>query len=51
MPVTLYAKALDYGSPHPILNDERAHQIVEDPCELEITGRPLCRPVRHGGVR
>jgi len=27
--VTLYAKALDYCSPHPILNDERAAQIVE----------------------
>jgi O-methyltransferase involved in polyketide biosynthesis len=27
--VTLYAKALDYRSPHPILNDEHAHQIVE----------------------
>jgi O-methyltransferase involved in polyketide biosynthesis len=27
--VTLYAKALDYRSPHPILNDERADQIVE----------------------
>jgi O-methyltransferase involved in polyketide biosynthesis len=29
MLVTLYAKALDYRSPHPILNDERAAQIVE----------------------
>jgi O-methyltransferase involved in polyketide biosynthesis len=27
--ITLYAKALDYRSPNPILNDERAHQIVE----------------------
>lgn len=27
--ITLYAKALDYDSPHPILNDERAAQIVE----------------------
>jgi O-methyltransferase involved in polyketide biosynthesis len=26
--VTLYAKALDYRSPHPILNDERAARIV-----------------------
>jgi O-methyltransferase involved in polyketide biosynthesis len=29
MLVTLYAKALDYRSPHPILNDERADQIVD----------------------
>jgi O-methyltransferase involved in polyketide biosynthesis len=28
MLITLYAKALDYRSPHPILNDERADQIV-----------------------
>jgi O-methyltransferase involved in polyketide biosynthesis len=28
MLVTLYAKALDFRSPHPILNDERAAQIV-----------------------
>jgi len=27
--ITLYAKALDYRSPNPILNDERADQIVE----------------------
>jgi O-methyltransferase involved in polyketide biosynthesis len=27
--ITLYAKALDYRLPHPILNDERADQIVE----------------------
>jgi O-methyltransferase involved in polyketide biosynthesis len=29
MLITLYAKALDYRSPHPILNDERADQIVD----------------------
>lgn len=27
--ITLYAKALDYRSPHPILNDERASEIVD----------------------
>jgi O-methyltransferase involved in polyketide biosynthesis len=27
--ITLYAKALDHRAPHPILNDERADQIVE----------------------
>jgi O-methyltransferase involved in polyketide biosynthesis len=29
MLITLYAEALDYRSPHPILNDERADQIVD----------------------
>lgn len=26
--ITLYAKALDYRSPHPVLGDERAHRIA-----------------------